>query len=399
MRILMVNTLPLTGSGSGVYATNMANALIRKGHEVHCIFLDNEVYDNPNPKLKVHPIYFTKDDGSKPNVDELVLPFNFPCFTTHPRSHLNYRDLTEEQLQQYTQAIREAIAEEVEKFQPDVIHSGHVWISSAIAAEFDKPLVVTCHGTDIISFKESERYHSYAKKAADSADAIVCISKQNIDLMLKCFPEVKDKTFLMPNGYDTHKCHPVQYNREEILNEFGIKKPYQKIVGFAGKYTYFKGIDVLLKAAAQYEDGKTATILAGDGELFTEMQALAKKLNLKDTYLLGFQPYEVVSKLNNIADVALVPSRGEAFGLVVIEAGACGTPVIGTNDGGIKDILTSKTGILIDPDDPDALARGVKDILSGKKKFDREYIAKYTKDTFSQDSLINKTIDLYTKLS
>ena len=94
----------------------------------------------------------------------------------------------------------------------------------------------------------------------------------------------------------------------------------------------------------------------------------------------------------------MVPSRGEAFGLVVIEAGACGAPVIGTNDGGITGILTPETGILIDPEDPDTLAREVKAVLSGKKKFDRTHIAKYTKDTFSQDSLIDKTVELYQKV-
>ena len=52
---------------------------------------------------------------------------------------------------------------------------------------------------------------------------------------------------------------------------------------------------------------------------------------------------------------------------------------------------------MIDPEDPDALAREVKAVLSGEKKFDCDYIAKYTKDTFSQDSLIDKTIELYKK--
>ncbi len=397
MKILMINLMPLTGSGSGVYVVNMSNALVRQGHEVCCIFPENEPYNGSDLPFKTRPIYFSKDDGSKPDVDAPILDFNFPCFSTHPRSTFNYRDMSDEQVVEYQQAFRDVIAQEVAEFQPDVIHSGHIWMPSAVASEFNIPLVITCHGTDIMGYKESDRYRAEADKAAIAAKSIVCISQQNLDEMLECFPDAKDKAILMPNGYDSHIFYPAEYNAAEVLADYGITKPYKHVVSFAGKYAHFKGIDILLKAAQQYSDGETATVLAGGGTLFDEMMQMRNDLGLEDVYLLGLKPFEELRRIYNIAEVSLVPSRAEPFGLVVIEAGACGTPVIGTNDGGIPGILTPETGILIDPEDPDALAREVKAVLSGEKKFDRKYIADYTKKTFSQDSLIIKTVELYEK--
>lgn len=393
----MINLMPLTGSGSGVYVENMSRALVRQGHEVCVIFIDNLPFEDKGYPFKCHPIYFTADDGTKPNVKDEVLLFNFPCLTTHPRSIFNFRDLSEEQEAQYCDAFRRAIAQEVEDFQPDLIHSGHIWLTSAVAAEFDIPLVITCHGTDIQGYVATDRFHKYCHDAADACKSIICISDKNEKEARECFPNDADKLITMPNGYDSHVFYPEENNRAEVLAEFGITKKYKHLVSFAGKFAHFKGIDILLRAAAQYEDEDTATVLAGDGQLFDEMTELREQLGLKNVYFIHNQPHEKLRKLYNVAEVSLAPSRNEPFGLVVIEANACGTPVIGTNDGGIAGILTDKTGILIDPEDPDALAAEVKAVLSDKKTFDRQECAEYTKQTFSQDSLILKTIDLYNK--
>ena len=398
MKILMINLMPLTGSGSGVYVENMSNALVRQGHEVCVIFIDNLPFNDEGYEFKCHPIYFTADDGTKPDVDAEVLPFNFPCLTTHPRSVFNFRDLSEEQEKQYCDAFRREIAQEVEEFKPDLIHSGHIWLTSAVASEFDIPLVITCHGTDIQGYVATDRFHNYCNKAADACGSIICISEKNAQEARENFPKNADKTIVMPNGYDSHVFYPEQHERAAVLKEFGIEKNYKHLVSFAGKFAHFKGIDILLRAAAQYEDEDTATVLAGDGQLFDDMTKLREELGLKNVYFIHNQPHDKLRKLYNVAEVSLAPSRNEPFGLVVIEANACGTPVIGTNDGGIAGILTDKTGILIDPEDPDALAREVKAVLSGDKVFDRQTCAAYTKQTFSQDSLILKTIDLYKSL-
>ena len=152
MKILLINHFPLEGSGSGVYTKNIAKSLVRKGNEVCIIMPENTKNYNNVEGVKLHPIYFTNNEKI-----EKALPFNFPCFTTHPRSTMNFYDLTEEELKMYEQAFREAIKQEVVEFKPDIIHGQHVWILSSIAAEFNVPVVVTAHGTDIMGYQKDSK--------------------------------------------------------------------------------------------------------------------------------------------------------------------------------------------------------------------------------------------------
>lgn len=388
MKILLINHFPLTGSGSGVYTENIANSLTKQGNDVCVIFPENQKPNNYN--FKTHPVYFTNDEKI-----EGAIGFNFPCFTTHPRSTKTFYDLTDEELNIYIDAFKEAIEEEIETFKPDIIHCGHIWLLADIAGSYNIPLIITAHGTDLIGYDKSEKIRKSAVSAAKKAKYIITISKENEKLVEEIYPFAK--TIRIPNGYNDEVFYKEELDKNEVLKELGINKSYKNIVSFAGKFTHFKGIDIILKAAKEYQNGDTATILAGNGELFEEMKELAKKLELNNIYFLGNKPHDVLRKLYNIADVSLVPSRKEAFGLVVIEAMACGAPVIGTNDGGIRDIITKDTGILINPEDEKALASNIKKILNKDIIFNRDLIAKYTKEKYAQDNFTKKLLDIYLK--
>lgn len=382
MKVLLINHFPLTGSGSGVYTANIANSLVRLGHEVCVIFPENEEIEK-NDSIKMHPVYFNTNE----------LPFNFPCFTTHPRSNKTFYELTDEEFNNYKNAFKNAIENEIEEFEPYIIHSGHIWTLSSIAGNYGIPLVVVAHGTDLIGYEKDKRFRSDAIDCFNKANKIITISKDNEELVNKTFGP--GKTELIPNGFDPFVFYKDDVNKKEILNNLGITNNYENIVSFAGKFTNEKGIDTLLKAAKIYEDENTATILAGNGDLFLSMNNLAKELNLKHTYFVKNQTHNILRGIYNIADVSIIPSRKEAFGLVVIEAMACGTPVIGSNTGGIKDIINEDVGFLNEVDDEYNLAGKVKYILNNKDSFNRDYIAKYTKDTYSQDAFTEELIETY----
>lgn len=386
MRILLINHFPLTGSGSGVYNANIAHSLIRKGHDVKIIMPENVIVDDD----LLHPVYFTDKETI-----EGALPFNFPCFTTHPRSVKSFHDLTDEELYLYNKTFTEALASEIASFAPDVIHASHIWLLADIASKFDIPLIITAHGTDLFGYNESTRFRQEAENAAQKAFKIITISEDNAKLVEKTFPFAKDKTLLIKNGYDPEVFYQENYDKGTVLKELGIDSNYQKVVSFAGKFTHFKGIDLLLKAAALYQRDDTVTILCGNGEQFAEMQKLAEELELKNIVFLGNKPHEVLRKIYNIADVSLVPSRNEAFGLVVIEAMACGAPVIGTNQGGIPEIINPNVGIVFEPENYEELAMAVSSVLTGEIKFDATEIAKYAYDNYSEDELIKPLIGVY----
>jgi glycosyltransferase involved in cell wall biosynthesis len=198
----------------------------------------------------------------------------------------------------------------------------------------------------------------------------------------------------MKNGYNPEKFYiDENAKKEEILARFNIENKYEKIVCFAGKLTKIKGIDTLLKANKLYDDGKTLTLISGNGELFNELNSLKDELGLKNTYFLGNQTHDTLRDIYNIADVSIVPSRVEAFGLVAVEALACGTPVIASNQGGLPEIINDEVGMIFTVDNEKELAADILKVLN--TKYDPKKLNKYVFDKYSQESLIDDLIDLY----
>ena len=388
MRVLLMNHFPLQGSGSGVYTVNIARALVRKGHEVCIIMPENEVLAELDVDgIRLHPVYFDSCSAD-------ALDFDFPCFTTHPRSVMTFYELDDAQVAAYEGAFRAAIEDEIAAFDPDVIHCGHIWLQASYAADYGIPLIITAHGTDLIGFQKSERFREQARKAFDTADAIITISKDSTALVNKLFGE-PEKVHLVRNGYDPTVFYPDESSVAEVLTRFDIDGDYDDIVSFAGKFAHFKCIDILLNAAALYERDGVATIIAGDGELFGEMTALAKELGLRHVHFVHNQPHDVLRHLYSCATVSLLTSRNEPFGLVAIEALACGAPVIASDEGGPLDIITPEVGLLFQSENPEDLAREVQLVLDGDIDFDREEVARYALENYSQDVSIGELIALY----
>ena len=402
MKILFVNHFPLTGSGSGVYTANLAKSLTRLGHETAIIFPENRETYEEFEGIKLHPVFF-KNQQEIPNVEQLDM--NFPCFTTHPRSTFNFRDMTPEQKSEYEKAFFNKINSAIDEFKPDIVHAQHIWTLAGISAvccqKHNIPLVVTCHGTDLMGINDEAKRKetwgtNWSNLAVNYANSIVTISKDSNELAESTFPTAKSKTIWIRNGVDSHVFSiDKNVDKQKILNNLGITKNYKKVVSFAGKHTEFKGIDVLIDSASNYEDPDTVTIIAGDGELRQSLQEQAKNLNLNNVYFVGNQPQSTLKDIYNIADCSIVPSRREPFGLVAAEAMICGAPVIATNQGGLPDFVTPDVGILVDVEDSKGLSTAIRSILDGEKKFDRQAIADKIKTSYSQDSIIHKFVDIY----
>ncbi len=394
MKILLINHFPLEGSGSGVYTMNIAKSLLQKGHEV-CIIMPENKTDYKKPiegGIKCHPIYFYDQEKIKGQ-----LPFNFPCFTTHPRSVYNFFDMSDEDLLLYTTAFDKAIQEEIVSFSPDIIHVQHIWILSSLACKYDLPVVITAHGTDILGHEKSNRFHKYTMDAVEKCKQIISISEDNKKLVLKNFPNVEDKLVLMRNGYDERVFYQKEYDRKEVLDSLNIQGNYKNIVCFAGKLTHIKGVDLILEAAKIYENKDTLTLIAGNGELFEELNQLKDRLHLKNVYFLGNQDQDTLRKIYNISDVSLVPSRYEAFGLVAVEALACSTPVIATNVGGLESIIVKDVGMITPTNNSLKLAENINKILKKELHFNRNAIAIYAYKNYSQSLLIDQLIKIYQK--
>ena len=390
MKILMINQFPLTGGGSGFYTKNIAKSLVALGHQVHIIVPENTTKIEKIEGVTIKPVFFKRRE-----IINGQLPFNFGCFTTHPRSKITFNEYTDIQLDLYIKAFENAIESTIKEFNPDIIHSGHIWILSNIASKYNIPTIITSHGTDIIGHNMWERFHKYSNEAIEKCSKVITISNSNREDVLKAFPQAKDKVVQLRNGYDQNIFMKKEYNKKEILKEIGINKNYEKIVLFSGRLVEIKGVDVLLKAAKRYEDGNTLTLIAGGGILLEELKEQAKELKLKDVVFLGNQKQKNLNLLYNIADVLTIPSRIEGFGLVAVEALACGTPVIATNQGGLPEIINDKVGTIIEVEDDVALEKEISKVLNKEKEFNKEELANYAKSNYSQSLLINKVIETY----
>lgn len=394
MKVLIMNHFPLEGSGSGIYTQNLARELSERGNEVTVIYPEHKQKNYKGFKSRV--IKFKNDENK-----DYDLPFNFPCFTTHPISNNTFYNLNEDQIQDYINEFYKAAKEEIEKLDPDIIHAQHLWITPYVASKFDIPYVVTAHGTDLKGFVKDDRYHKYALEGANKAKRIITISKQ-VDREVTELYKISENKELIMNGYDENLFVKHDKPPAKIFDKFGIEKKTDHVVSFVGKLTRFKGVDVLLDACSIYEEklnGNVTTIIAGNGQLKDELLKQTKDLGLENVKFLGHIDQKELVDLYNLADVSTVPSRTEPFGLVAVEALACGTPVVGTRQGGLPDFIIPSVGTLVPVENHKALAKAIIDEIFHENKKQREKDCyEYALKNFSWKKSLEKLEEVYSEV-
>ncbi len=261
--------------------------------------------------------------------------------------------------------IERRVKEQFPEYQFDRLADAD--IEDLLKGNIDK--VNASEGTKLVQLlNERTKYEFYMREAENSArnsEKIIVISESQKEKFIKLFPFAADKVELVKNGYDPEKFYvDKSVDREEVLGQLvsanspdgKVPTDYDHMVLFVGKFADFKGIDSMLIAAKKYEEEmeragkKVLTVVVGSGALEGGLKAEAEKLGLKYTHFVGRHDHNMINKLQNLADVSLIPSRNEPFGLVVIEGTACGHPVIASNSGGIPDILNTTGEKLPDQD-------------------------------------------------
>ncbi|HEY44400.1 MAG TPA: glycosyltransferase family 4 protein [Anaerolineae bacterium] len=393
MRVLIPNHFPLEGSGSGIYTQNVARELANKGHEALTITPGHD--EQTGFPFEVRTILFSPDEG---HTSPERLPFNFPCFTTHPLSTTTFADLDNAQRETYIEAFRSAMDFAVSEWKPDVIHAQHLWVTSYVAKLTGLPYVVTAHGTDLMGFRKYDAWRPVALEGALSAGAIIAVSQQVARDTIELYGVREEQVHLVWNGFDQDIFHVMSVDQSEVLTQHGLPPDPEYVISFVGKLTHFKGVDVLLDAAVSYERelGEVFTLIVGDGELRKNLEEHAERLGLRGVYFLGHQTQPEVAKIFNLADVSVVPSRVEPFGLVAVEALACGIPVVATNEGGLPDFIDERVGALVDVGDHDQLAEKIVNEVKGDAKAMKgPFAAEYALNGFSWASQVDKMISIY----
>ena len=159
-------------------------------------------------------------------------------------------------------------------------------------------------------------------------------------------------------------------------------------------------MDTLLRVARRYErlaEREIITLIAGDGEERERLSELHKQLGLRNTFFLGNQRQDELRRLYNTADVFVMPSRREPFGLAALEAMACGLPVVASREGGLPEFINSEVGTLVSPEDEDAFCAAILEELTRRhaEPERRDAIAHYARGNFAQAQFVARLEEVY----
>lgn len=271
----------------------------------------------------------------------------------------------------------------------DIFHA-HDWLAAnagiGLKHVFRRPLLTTIHSTEIgrrdgIHFDYEKMIHETEAWLTYEAWKVICCSNYMVSHVRWAFKLPEDKITMVPNGVDIQ-----QYTKNENidLNEFRMKfaLPEEKIVLFVGRLVYEKGIHVFVNAIPKVLSQINAKfVIVGNGYMKKSLSDLATAMGLSHKIVFtGFIDDETLKNLQKCADVSVVPSLFEPFGIVALEAMAAETPVVVSNIGGLAEIVEHDvTGIKVYPDNPDSLAWGIKRIL-----LDEEYAERIKKNAYKK---------------
>jgi glycogen synthase len=325
-------------------------------------------------------------------------------------------------------ALSTGIAFNGQGIQADIVHC-HTWYThfGGILAKlfYGIPLVLTVHSLEPLRpWKREQIGRGYdlscwvEKTAIEMADAVIAVSRSTQEDVLRMFDVDAERVPVIPNGIDTEQYRPIE--RPDLVAGYGIdvNRPY---VLFLGRMTRQKGLLYLLEAADMIDQDMQIVLCAGESdtpELQAELEGMVEALRERRrgvVWIPGMIDRADTIVLYTHATVFCCPSIYEPFGIINLEAMACGTPVVGSAVGGIPEVVVDgETGFLVDaglssapphdPTDPAGFSRGLANAINrfaadpalGRRM--GEAGRRRVVENFSWRSIAKQTLALYNTL-
>ena len=225
--------------------------------------------------------------------------------------------------------------------------------------------------------------HSNALYAYNNVHASICVSERLRQSLLKHF------------NRDSYVVYNV------VGNEFHYKE--HKNTTFTiismGRLVYGKGYDLLIESLSKIKENLPKdwrAIIIGDGNFKEDLQAIISKHNLQENIqLIGKKSKLEIVELLQQSDMFVLPSRNETFGVVYIEALACGVPVIATDCGVPSEIVTPENGLFIPKENVDALSSAISYMAQNINQYDRKAIAEDCQARFSSEVIAKQLTHIF----
>ncbi|HEY0355910.1 MAG TPA: N-acetyl-alpha-D-glucosaminyl L-malate synthase BshA [Flavisolibacter sp.] len=358
-----------TFGGSGVLATELGKALAQKGHHIHFI-----TYQQP-----------VRLNGFIPNIyyHEVQVP-TYPLFDYPP----------------YETALASTMVDVIKNNQLQLLHV-HYAIPHASAAFMAKkileqegiyiPVITTLHGTDITLVGRDKTYAPVVAFSINQSDAITAVSQNLRDETYRTF-KIEKNIEVIHNFVDVQRFarKPIDAFKRVIAPEG------ERILLHASNFRKIKRVEDVVKIF--YEVNKqipSKLLFVGDGPERVTAEQLCRQLKVcDDVRFVGKQ--EQMEDILAIADLFLLTSEYESFGLAALEAMAAGVPVVSTNAGGLPEIMIQGvTGYMGDVGDIDTMSAQAMDILSNEVRL-KEFKMAASQQAQSFD--ISNIIPIYEKL-
>jgi glycogen(starch) synthase len=304
-------------------------------------------------------------------------------------------------------AAGEALAQENSY---DLIH-GHDWLvapaSLALAGRLGLPYVTTIHATEHgrhqgwVQDQPQAHIHSVERWMARSADGVIVCSYYMRGHVADIFDIDERRIAVIPNGVDPNDLRPLE-DLEALRREFAA--PHEKLVLLVGRLVYEKGFQLALDALPGVIERveNVRFLVAGSGTHEGELTAQAERLGLaRHGMFLGWIGDDVLHSLYRIADLCVVPSIYEPFGLVALEAMASGCPCIVADTGGLREVVPSgeRVGLRFNGGDAEHLGVMIERLLVDGDLRDRlvmeasEHVLR-----FDWDDIAQRTRGIYSQL-
>ena len=344
MRILMLSWEypPRVVGGLGRHVNALARTLAGQGHDVHVVTRDHP--DAPTEEV-LEGVHVTRVTEAPP-----LIPFD---------------DLVPWVLA-FNNRVQAAATELLDRHQFDVVHA-HDWLVAYAAAglktAFDLPVVATVHATEYgrhqgwLPGPMNKLIHQVEWWLTYEARRVIACSEYMRKQIGDIFQLPHDKTEVVHNAVATRDF---AIPDDEVAAFRAAATPDgERMVLFAGRLEYEKGVQTVLHALerVQEEAGPVVFYVAGVGTYSDELRRMVAELDLEDVVrFTGFLEDHELRLHYAAADVAVAPSIYEPFGLVAVEAMACGTPVVVGDTGGLREIVSGGHGLSFPPQDADELA-------------------------------------------
>jgi N-acetyl-alpha-D-glucosaminyl L-malate synthase BshA len=361
-----------TYGGSGAVATELGIALAHRGHEVHFI-----TYRQPFRLPSFLPrIFFHEVDVGR-----------YPLFEFPP----------------YDLALAVRMHEVVRTHGLELLHCHYAiphatsaWIAREMLRESDEDvhLITTLHGTDITIVGQDPSFYPITKFSIEKSDRITAVSEYLREETCRAFGCEGLEIDVIHNFID-----PDVYNREKypplLKNEFGSTKP---ILMHISNFRAVKRVrDVVRIYAEVNRELPSVLVMIGDGPDRPAAEEEARILGVEGSVsFLG--KIDQIAPLLAAADLFLLPSQSESFGLSALEALASGVPVVGSNAGGLPEVIRDgETGILCPIGDIPGMAAAALEILQNRKRWSEmsKLATKDARERFSRDAIVTKYETLY----